>query len=177
MIVAPVQPIHPHGKKSVRNGEYLIDFGDDVLFEQFFHCRLHGTRRSQAMPLDERCRSDSFRFALFGDGVEQLFLLFRNVRQNLAENRIVRDDYVVDRGSEGFERTLLAFGSIGERLVERLLNVVSMSLEQVVNPFYIIGGNASVAFLEMADDERNVDFRHDRFQFQHISAVVERTCR
>ena len=32
MIVAPVQPIHPHGKKSVCYREDFVDFGNDVLF-------------------------------------------------------------------------------------------------------------------------------------------------
>lgn len=129
------------------------------------------------MPFDECCRGNPLRFTVFGDGIEQLFLFFGDVRQYFSKNRIVRGNHVVDCRSKSFERTHLAFGSVSECLVERLLNVIGMAFVQIVNSLCIVGSNSSVTFLEMADDERNINFRNNRFQFQHIRAMVERTCR
>lgn len=52
-----------------------------------------------------------------------------------------------------------------------------MAFVQIVNSLCIVGSNSSVTFLKMADDERNINFRNNRFQFQHIRAMVERTYR
>ena len=129
------------------------------------------------MPFDERCRSNPFRFALFGDGVEQLFL-FSGMFDRISRKIVSFEAIMLSIAACIVSSVHSSLSGVSANAsLKRLLNVVSMSFEQVVNPLYIIGGNASVAFLEMADDERNVDFRHDRFQFQHIRAVVERTCR
>lgn len=167
--------IHMANNLSVTEKTLLISV--IMSFRAVFHCRLNGTRRCQAMPFDECCRGYSLRFAVFGDGIEQLFLFFGYVRQYFAKNSIVRGNHVVNCRSKSFERTHLAFGSVGECLVERLLNVIGMTFEQIVNSLCIVGSNSSVTFLEMADDERNINFRNNRFQFQHIRAMVERTCR
>lgn len=129
------------------------------------------------MAFDEFCGCDPFRLAVFGDGVKQCFLFFRDVREDFAEYRVVRCNHRVDGGTYGFERAFLSFGGVGKGFVEGFLNVVCVSFKEAVNFFHMPGCDLPVAFLKMADDERDVDLGFDGFQFQHVRAVVEGACR
>lgn len=107
----------------------LVNFGDKILFEQFLCGRLYRTGRSKTVPFDEIGRCNTLGFALPGDGIKQLLLLFGNVRQNLPENRIVRSNHIIDGSPDRLQRTFVAFGRIGKRFVEGLLDIVGVPLK------------------------------------------------
>ena len=125
------------------------------------------------MPADECSGCDAFRFAVYGDGVEEFFLLLRDIGQYFAVGGFEQGDDAADSIGCGCGRAGPAFWCVGEGFVECPLHAVGVALEQVVylsGSFLLYG---AVPAAEMSGDKVNIDAALDGSELQHVRTLVE----